>query len=342
MTRRSLLALLAAGVSAAVPAVASAALLWTLVATPLTTTANVSTTFSLTATNLDLLTELGCLEVDLPTSFVIESLGTPIASHGETWASTRSGNSVIVQSLSSGGRLKLGWSVSFTIRAHALVAGTYPWPNHAHQRQDCTSADQIGTPLSVIVLPALVPTPTPPPAATPTPAPTSSPTASPTPILPLPSISLIGLPSLAPSVSPTPSPSVSPTPPPAPGQTSSSTSTPEPGASAAGIDGDGPGTTGPGSGGNGAGAPAQGAGGQALTVARTADNPGADADVGLELLGLLDSGYLWFVPAAPVALPGLLVILWVLLQAVGALAWIPAVRRLSGDDRRRRGGPSAA
>jgi hypothetical protein len=53
--------------------------------------------------------------------------------------------------------------------------------------------------------------------------------------------------------------------------------------------------------------------------------------VGLELLGLLEGDYVWFVPAASVALPGLLVILWVLLQAIGALAWIPSVRRMAEE-----------
>jgi len=51
----------------------------------------------------------------------------------------------------------------------------------------------------------------------------------------------------------------------------------------------------------------------------------------VELLGLLDADYTWFVPAASVALPGLLVIVWVLLQAIGALAWIPALRRMADE-----------
>ena len=67
--------------------------------------------------------------------------------------------------------------------------------------------------------------------------------------------------------------------------------------------------------------------------------PTSNLGVGIDLLTLLDSPFDWFVPAAPVALPGLLVILFVVLQAVGALAWIPAVRRMGedDDDRRRRG-----
>jgi hypothetical protein len=75
-----------------------------------------------------------------------------------------------------------------------------------------------------------------------------------------------------------------------------------------------------------------------LLGGRGAEATGADTDVGVELFGLLDADFVWFVPAASVAVPGLLVILWVLLQTVGALAWIPAVRRMSNEpgDRRRR------
>ncbi|MBI2777976.1 MAG: hypothetical protein HYX57_12050 [Chloroflexi bacterium] len=61
--------------------------------------------------------------------------------------------------------------------------------------------------------------------------------------------------------------------------------------------------------------------------------------VGVDVLTLLDSPFEWVVPGAAVGVPGLLVILFVGLQAVGALAWIPAVRRMGDDDdagRRRR------
>ncbi|MDP9467690.1 MAG: hypothetical protein M3P32_02960 [Chloroflexota bacterium] len=54
------------------------------------------------------------------------------------------------------------------------------------------------------------------------------------------------------------------------------------------------------------------------------------------MLALLDGPLVWVVPGAAVLGPGLLVILFVALQAIGALAWIPAVRHLGGDDQRRR------
>jgi hypothetical protein len=54
------------------------------------------------------------------------------------------------------------------------------------------------------------------------------------------------------------------------------------------------------------------------------------ADGGLGLLG--DVGT-WSVPAAVVSVPGVLLLVWIGLQALGVLAWIPAVRRLRGQPR---------
>jgi hypothetical protein len=53
-------------------------------------------------------------------------------------------------------------------------------------------------------------------------------------------------------------------------------------------------------------------------------------------LGSLRVGDLWFVPAAALGLPGLLVLLWVGAQLGGGLIWLPAARRLSRDDAARR------
>ena len=72
------------------------------------------------------------------------------------------------------------------------------------------------------------------------------------------------------------------------------------------------------------------------------DGAPTDLGVGVDVLALINSPLGWFVPGAVVGLPGLLVIVFVALQAIGVLAWIPAVRRLAGDDdaRRRRSRPA--
>jgi hypothetical protein len=45
----------------------------------------------------------------------------------------------------------------------------------------------------------------------------------------------------------------------------------------------------------------------------------------VDLMGGIET---WAVPAATIAGPGLLLLLWLALQACGAMAWLPAARRL--------------
>ena len=118
------------------PSLASALMVWTLIVTPLVATAEQVTTFGLTATNLDPLTELGCLEVTLPDTYEIHGIGVPVGPPGRQWASRISGpNTVEVRSLSGGGRLELAQTVRFTIIAMPKKAGATIWPNHAHRDQ---------------------------------------------------------------------------------------------------------------------------------------------------------------------------------------------------------------
>jgi hypothetical protein len=185
------------------------------------------------------------------------------------------------------------------------------------------------------------PTPTPTPSPVPTPTPTPRPTA--TPLLPLPSLplpSLPPLPSLLPrpiatprptepaaSGGPRPSSAASPSPTSAPSDGSRPSPTPsEAGAPASpGSSSGGPGVANPGSPG-GAARPADGA--------RTLIVDPADAELGLGTIDLALNFGVYAVPAAVIAGPGVLLLLWVALQTFGALAWVPAVRRLRGRDER--------
>jgi hypothetical protein len=60
-------------------------------------------------------------------------------------------------------------------------------------------------------------------------------------------------------------------------------------------------------------------------------------DLGLGTIGILAGLDTWVVPAAVMGGPGLLVLLWIALQAVGATVWVPAARRLKDGDASRRG-----
>jgi hypothetical protein len=341
---RRIATLLAAtlGVVLALPSAAAALLVWTLVGVPLTATAGQQATFTLTATNNDLLTELGCLEVSLPASYQNVSASNASASNGDEWVATTSGNTVVVRSLSGGGRLEFFQTVTFKISARPTVAGVTSWPNHAHRDQGCSGVDENGLPVAVTVLPALVPTPAPTPVPTPTPPPPTpapTPIPTPTPILPLPTLP-VPLPSLPLPSLPPPSDRIVPTSSPAPTSTASpgpGGGTPAPSASAAVPSassgaGGGPGAPGSGdAGGAGSGDPES-----LLPSVRFDDR---SLDLAGASVGLFAGVEIWAVPAGTIAVPGLLVLIWVALQAAGAIAWIPAVRRLQGGEapnRRRR------
>jgi hypothetical protein len=325
-------------------------LLWTLTGGPLTATAGTATIFTLTATNLDILSELGCLEVDLPPSFTIVGASAGNASNGDDWEAVVFDGKVAVHSLSGGGRLETAQSITFTVTAVPTAAGTFLWPNHAHTRQDCAEGEEIGLALSVVVLPPLLATPAPTPAPTPTPRPTPTPTprpaATPTPT-PSPSAQPASTPNApvpaAPTVaprtarpSPTATPSASPS---APGSaTSSQSSSPSPTASPTSTAAES-GAAQP------SAAPSPPVGpddpGEARLIAlarpEESDRP---AFVSLGALVTLD-GLVWVIPGAIVGGPGLLVILWVSIQTGVTMAWIPAVRRLRGEDREPPGGSVA-
>jgi hypothetical protein len=284
------------------------AVFWSIVGAPLTATVFQSTTYTFTATNLTFLNEIGCVEIQLPNSYAIEGLGDPSASNGDDWISEIYGgtNWVLVHSTSGGGRLELGETVSFTIQATATQAGAQTWSTHAHRQQDCTGAEIEPGVWPTVVTPVLLPTPMPTPIA-----PKSTPTPAPTLPLPIPTP-----PPLPIGTSLPPDPSETPRPTPTPSKTSSGTSQPTPE-----IVGGVP-----------APPPAGPSSGQpAANIAPLSDSDAGGVGLGTEVFALLDGPLVWFVPGAVVGGPGLLILLFIALQAAGAMAWIPAVRRMSGD-----------
>lgn len=348
-----------------------ASILWTLTASPLAATTGVQRVFTLTATNEDPLaailssSEIGCVVVDVPGNFTVAASVVTGSNSGDGWhVDSVAGNRVVVHTDSGGDRLGLlGW-VRFTITATPFNTGSLTWNSRAFRQQDCTGgAAVLGVPPIVVVTgpavtPTPAPTPTPVPTATPTPKPTPTPTPrptpTPTPFLPIPLPSLpVPLPSL-----PLPHPSSGGQPTPAPSQPSASVprpsadqsaspsdgrpspTNPAGGASPAGSGGTG-GTGGPGGTGGGTGGAGLGeTGGDGANAPTAPFGPGAPQvafneaqfDLGTIGVDLVSSLGVWSVPAATLGVPGLLLIVWVALQAMGALAWIPAVRRLRGDE----------
>jgi hypothetical protein len=340
----------------------SAALLWTVTASPLTVATGTPTTFTLVASNL-LLGRIECVVVDVPANFSITTVGMVGSTAGDSWLVRRANNRVIAWTTSGGDRLELLDSVTFTVTATALSAGSLAWAAAAHDRQDCTGAGSLlGVPPVVLVtgpaatptpIPTPVPTPTPP-LATPTPTP-PLPTLGPTPIptvlplpsipVPLPTIGLPGIPGLTPRPRPSPTPApvastAAPNPPSNP-DASASPGAPAPASAAAPPGGGLPGS--PPSAGTGApplaglvGLPVVNA--QPVTPRVAFGEP--ELELGLGPLALLSGSPTWVVPVATLGGPGLIVLLWVAAQAGGASVWIPAARRLRGNDAPATGAPN--
>jgi hypothetical protein len=173
-----------------------------------------------------------------------------------------------------------------------------------------------GTTTVTLTRPAPSPTPVPTPSPTPTPPPAVTPVPVPTIPLPIPSLPIPSLPIATPVASPLPSillpigvtPSASP----------SATESPRP----AGQEPSG--TASPGVGG--------GASGPGLHL------KSPPPDLGVGKIGILAGLETWAVPAAVMGGPGLLVLLWIALQGLGATIWVPAARRLKDGGASERGG----
>ncbi len=344
---RRVLALLAAIVAAlamlaAQPPRAHAALAWTMTASPPAVSTGVSTAFTLVATNGDPLTEIGCVVLDVPSNFAVSGAAVSSSTAGDSWTTTRSGNRVLVFTTSGGDRLALLDFVTFRVTATAMSAGSPAWSANAYRQQDCSGTGSLlGVPPIVVVTG---------PAATPTPVPTPASTLVPT---PLPTLAATPLPTAAPTTV-TPGPSPTPRPSPASGSAAPGPSSQAGGSGpAASADSNGsdasPTTTAPdvpppsasadpsrpaiSSASPGAVGPVPADSGRATPRAPlTARDP---LETGLRVGGveLLSGIEVWAIPAATLSVPGLLVLLWVAIQAGGSLAWLPAVRRLRGERR---------
>jgi Big-like domain-containing protein len=176
--------------------------------------------------------------------------------------------------------------------------------------------------------PSPTPTPTPMPTPTPTPRPTPRPTATPLPppSLPLPSIPLPSIPLPTP-IQPLPSVDLPLLPSPdVPVLGPAPAGTPTPGVAAPSS-----GPTLPGSGPDTASGQTPGSGGASRPDLSLNLPP---INLGAGTISLVAGLEIWAVPAAVIGGPGLLLLLWIALQAAGATVWIPAARRLRDDQRR--------
>jgi hypothetical protein len=234
---------------------------------------------------------------------------------------------------------------------------------------NCGAGGQLPALLAFTVLPPLLPTPTPTPTPTLVPTPMPSPTAAPTPVpTPVPTPQPTRVPTPAPTTAPTPSAAVTAQPSPgatAPDGTARPTSDasdepgpdgatpggsspsdaaaptdrpdPRPSDGSSGSDGGPASPTGPGLDGGGS----DGEQGFSIGTADAAAGDDTTGQRGPAIRGLdgalvsamtqLPGGVLaWSYPALVLGVPGVLLIVAMIAQAAGALAWVPIVRRTLG------------
>jgi Big-like domain-containing protein len=204
-----------------------------------------------------------------------------------------------------------------------------------------------------VTAPPPAPTPTPAPTPAPTPTPTPKPTATPTPTLqPPPALTPPPAPTIAPLPTVRPLPTLPSLPAPTPIASMQPTPTPRPSASGgerpatntapsnppviapAGPIGSGGGgaTTRPGSG-DRAGPAGPDAAVEPFVVPAAGVGDGLDFDAS----SISFAGFEWAVPALVLTVPGILIVIAVVVQAMIGLVWLPVARRwLDGDRRRRR------
>ena len=277
--------------------------------------------------------QLGCLTVAIPSGFGVSSASVTAAPAGKTWAASVAGAgpaTVTVRAASDKARLVGGSrreSVTFRVVVAGRSPGAFAWTGTAFADRGCGRSLGGSQRLTVTVTAAATPRPTAKPTPRPTPKPTPKPTPRPTPAptpAPKPSPALTAEPaaSLGPSTAPALPPPASPVPPtsrPTAPATPRLTPSPTPTAATPAV----PLTPG--------GPPPD-----EFVVAGSGPALG-EISIGLGDLGPLVS-LEWLVPAAVLAVPGLLLVAAVAAQVVGGIVWVPVSRRVLGGRRGRAGG----
>ena len=226
---------------------------------------------------------------------------------------------------------------SFKYKADSGFSGTDTW---TYRVWDGVAWSNVVTVTMTVSNPSATPrptaTPTPRPTPVPTPVPTPRPTPRPTigPIISLPPLpSILPVPTAVPTASATLRPTATPTPAARATPTFAASNGPTelPGgplgpAGPVATPGQGP-SDGPPSdpGGSAAAEPP-------FTMPAVDDGSSLDLDLG----ALTFDGFEWAVPALVLTVPGILLVIAVLAQALIGLAWLPVVRRWLGSDERRR------
>ena len=320
---------------------------WTITRTPSSVTEGVATGVSLTATNTSGGSSIGCIRLQIPGAFSVSAVAVDSAPHDWTADPPTGGPSgstlVWVHAVTEADIVKAdGDSVIFHVRVTGTPVGDYAWPAESRDHANCTSGIDTASVTVAVIAGTPTPTSTPKPQPTPTPTPrptrTPLPTPAPTPA-PTPTARPTRTPSPTHSPTPTPDhtarPSGTATPSPAPAVVAPATTSPSPEASSTSTPSErsrprpvGGSLAGPTSGTDGQ---TKWTGPDRFGVGLGAESMVIDQSLVTSSLAALGGTLVWAVPSLALTIPGLLLILAIVAQVVGAAAWMPVVRRSLGD-----------
>ena len=268
--------------------------------------------------------QVGCIVIVVPPAFSVGATTVTSTAAGSSWTvgtlGGAAGETVVRLQARNDASVLLGdpldQTLRFSIRVTGLARGNATWVANVYNKIDCTIDMALKKAIRVTVSAGTQPKPTPTapvsPTAKPTPHRTPAPATTPPPIATAkPPTATATPPKASPPTSMLVPPSATPTPSPRPTK-SPSTQLAAGGAGGADLP---PGTafTFTGSGSNG--------------TAAHASMFGASLS---DFTGLFGRAFDWAVPGVVLSVPGLVLVLAILAQAMGALAWLPLVRRRIG------------
>jgi hypothetical protein len=278
---------------------------------------------------------IGCIKITIPAQFTIGNPSIVSVSNGESWSASKASRTVTAKGDSNGDRLREdpdNDTLVLDVPVSANLVALGPWNIRAFEKIACQNGNFGPKSIMITVLVSPTPAPTPKPTPAPTPNPTPAPTLNPTP-----------RPSSAPTATParTPSPTSAATARPTDRPAESAAASVEPSSSAPAVASATPGI--------GLGGPTSTArppaGGGSTGGTTPPRDPGDSFPEGISIpvdesdpkfselnldLVLRLGVFAWAVPGALLAAPGLLLIVVILAQSMGALAWLPIVRRKIG------------
>ncbi|MFL5640710.1 MAG: hypothetical protein ACJ771_00030, partial [Chloroflexota bacterium] len=324
---------------------------WVVTATPIAVVQGIPTNVVVTATNINGSGSVGCVRLQVPSAFTVNSVGVDLVTPARPWtadppASGAGGSTIVwVHAVTEGDVFKNdGESVVFHVRVTGSSPGVYAWPAESRDHANCTSGIDTGSVTVSIAGVGATPTPSPTPKPTPTPTPSPTPTPTPKPT-PKPRVTPTAAPAAGASPARTPTATaasaspraghVATTPAPlllqSPVPTSADSPSSTPSASPRGTSQPVAAVAARGS----AAPPPDGAASRAghLIVGGHQGTEGIDAALMASNLAPFD-GIEWAVPTLVLTVPGLLVVLAVMTQIAAGAAWLPIVRRKIGSGSR--------